>query len=141
MAMRRNWLVVLIAIGLAGLPALAAPTPSQWEKPASTLAEQIAEILGPGQAQLTIRNLSTVSTAEVPAIRRLLEQDLKAHGVEVSGTESANAIRITLSESSRDRVWVAEIVEGNETRLAMVEVPLVPARVSAAEPRDIFREG
>jgi hypothetical protein len=140
MAMIRNWLVVLIAIGSAGLTALAVPTPSQWDKPASTLAEQIAEILGPSQVQLTIRNLSTISSLEVPSIRRLLEQDLKARGVVVSGAESANAIRITLSESSRDRVWVAEIVEGNETRMAMVQVALEPARVSAVEQRIILRK-
>src|SRR6266568_1889345 len=140
MAMRRNWLVVLIAIGLAGLTALAVPAPSQWEKPASALAEQIAGILGPGQAQLTIRNLSSIPAGEVPAIRRLLEQDLKAHGVLVSGAESANAIRITLSESARERLWVAEIVEGNETRMAMVQVALESARVSAVEERIILRK-
>ena len=34
--------------------------------------------LGPGQAQLTVRNLSTIQVSEVPAIRKLLEQDLKS---------------------------------------------------------------
>src|SRR6266568_1276931 len=140
MAMRRNWLVVLIAIGLAGLTALAVPAPSQWEKPASALAEQIAGILGPGQAQLTIRNLSSIPAGEVPAIRRLLEQDLKAHGVLVSGAESANAIRITLSESARERLWVAEIVEGNETRMAMVQVALESARPQVADERIVLRK-
>jgi hypothetical protein len=118
--MKLVWLVAMVAFGLICLPANAVTSP--WEQPAASLAEEIAGILGPGQARLTIRNLSTVSTDEIPAIRRLLEQDLKAHGVLASGAESANVIRVTLSENARERLWVAEIVEGNETRVAMVTV-------------------
>lgn len=95
---------------------------SAWEKQAAALAEQIAGILGPGQAHLTMRNLSTIPIAEIPTIRSLLEQDLQMHGVLASGAESANAIRITLSENLRERLWVAEVVEGSETRVAMVRV-------------------
>jgi hypothetical protein len=105
-----------------GLTASAQPVPSPWEQPTAALAEQIAGILGPGQARLTIRNLSAVPTDEIPVIRRLLEEDLKARGVLASGAESANTIRVTLSENVRERLWVAEVVEGNETRVTMVRV-------------------
>jgi hypothetical protein len=115
--MKLCWLAAVVASGLTGLAANA--TPSQWEQPAAALAAQIAEILGPGQARLTIRNLSTVSTGEIPAIREVLEKDLKTHGVLASGAESANSIRVTLSENLRERLWVAEVSEGNETRVAM----------------------
>ena len=118
----------MVASALFGMLAIAAPAPSQWEQPASQLAEQVAGILGPGQAQLTIRNLSTLPASEIPTIRRLLEQDLKAHGVVTSGAESANLIRITLSESARERMWVAEVVEGSETRVAMVHFDLTRAQ-------------
>ncbi len=140
MAMRQIWLVAWIASVLAGLPVMATAAPGRWDQPAGALAEQIAGILGPGQAQLSIRNLSTIAAGEVPSIRRLLEQDLKGHGVLISGAESANTIRITLSESERDRVWVAEIVQGNETRVAMVEAPLEAARASAVEQRILLRK-
>ncbi len=120
--MKLIWLVLVLASGLTGLPAGAASAPGPWEQPAQTLAGQIAEILGPGQARLTIHNLSTISNDEIPAIRRLLVEDLKALGVTASGAESANQIRLTLSENQRGRVWVAEVVEGNETRVAMVEL-------------------
>jgi hypothetical protein len=112
--------VVMIAsalLGLAGNPAHAA-TP--WDRPAAALAAQAAEILGPGQAQLTIRNLSTIPPEEIPTIRVLIEQDLKSHGIQTSGVESANTIRVTLSENARQRIWVAELTEGNETRVTMV---------------------
>ncbi|HUX27744.1 MAG TPA: hypothetical protein VMV39_03115 [Terracidiphilus sp.] len=124
MAMKLNWLAATGLSVLMGLAAGAAPVAGPWDQPAATLAAQIAGILGPGQAQLTIRNLSTISTDEVPAIRQLLEQDLKAHGVNASGGESASTIRITLSEDARERLWVAEVVEGSETQVVMARVEL-----------------
>jgi hypothetical protein len=119
-------LACLIALVIGSLTNLSAqvpiPAPSPWEQPAADLAEQVAAILGPGQAHLTIRNLSSIPTDQIPSIRRQLTQDLKSHGVLASGTESANAIRVALSENARERLWVAEIVEGDETRVAMVRV-------------------
>jgi len=115
-------LIAMVASGLMGLAAQAATTPSPWEQPAAALAEQIGNLLGPGQARLTIRNLSSISTDEIPAIRRLLEQDLKARGVVASGADSANMLRVTLSENARERLWVAEVMQGSETRVAMVHV-------------------
>lgn len=120
--MKLAWLIAAVASGMMGLGSRAAAAPSQWEQPAASLAEEIAGILGPGQAHLTIRNLSTIPTEEIPAIRRLLVQDLKARGVTTAEAETANLLRITLSENVRERLWVAEIFEGNETRVAMVHV-------------------
>jgi hypothetical protein len=96
------------------------PTGTSWDQPAAALADQIAGILGPGQAHITLRNLSTISTEELPAIRRLLEQDLRAHGITPSTDEAANLLRVTLSENTRQRLWIAEVVEGNETKVVMV---------------------
>jgi len=120
--MRLAGLVAVLMSVLASLAVSAAEAQSQWEKPAAALAEQIAGILGPGQARLTMRNVSSLPEGEIPAIRQLLEQDLKAHGIAVSGAESANAIRVTLSENVRERLWVVEVMEGDETRVAMVHV-------------------
>lgn len=113
-------LLVMVAYAVTA-QATSAPA-SQWEQPAAALAEQIAAILGAGQAHLTMRNLSRIPDDQVPAIRSLLEQDLKTHGVLASGAESANSIRVTLSENFRERLWVAEVVEGEETRVVMVHV-------------------
>jgi hypothetical protein len=112
------------AMGLSVLMAMSrnAAATSPWEQPASGLAEQIAAILGPGQARLTIRNLSRIPNEDVPAIRKLLEQDLKMHGLAVSDDESANSIRVTLSENARAQLWVAELVEGNGSQVAMVQL-------------------
>jgi hypothetical protein len=120
--MKAIWLIWVVAalMGLTGVAAHAAP--GTWEQPASALADQIAAILGPGQAHLTIRNLSTISNDEIPVIRRLLTQDLKAHGVVMAGAESANTIRVTLSESARERMLVAEVGEGTQSQVAMVDL-------------------
>jgi len=121
--MKLVWLFAVVMSALTGLLAQTSnAATSPWEQPAASLADGIAGILGPGQAHLTIRNQSTISTGDIPAIRRRLEQDLKAHGVLASGAESANAIRITLSENTRERLWVAEVIEGSETRVTMVHV-------------------
>jgi hypothetical protein len=104
-----------------------------WDQPVASLADQISGILGPGQARLTVRNLSTISGDDMPVIRRLLEQDLKAHGIVTGNQESANAIRLTLSETTRERLLVGEIVEGNETRVVIVPAgaPTAPTHATA----------
>ena len=143
--MRAMRLIRAVALGLWGLAGLAAcgaqppQTSSRWAQPAADLAGQIADILGPGQAQLTIRNLSTIQANEIPAIRKLLEQDLKTHGVLVSGGEGANVVRVTLSESARERLWVAEVVEGNEAHVAMVHVDASTPAISVTDTRMVLR--
>jgi hypothetical protein len=138
-------LILAVALGLWGLAGYAAcgaqavQTPSQWSQPAAELAAQIADIVGPGQVEVTIRNISTIQASEIPSIRKLIEQDLKAHGVLASGTESANSIRITLSENARERLWVAEVMEGSETHVAMVHVDASRASVSIADARMVLR--
>jgi hypothetical protein len=123
---------LLAILGAALVRSLFAASPGAWEQPASELAEQIVAILGPGQAHLTIRNLSTLPNDEIPVIRRLLTQDLKTHGVMMAGEESANTIRVTLSESARERVLVAEVGEGTQTQVAMVNLgPIQAERLPA----------
>src|ERR1035441_5933731 len=69
MAMRLGWLISAVVCGFC-LPAGPAQPPSQWEQPAAALAEQINAILGPGQAQLTLRNISTIAPDDVAQIDR-----------------------------------------------------------------------
>lgn len=98
-----------------------AQNPGPWDQPAAALVDQIADILGPGQARFVIRNLSTIPSDSVPVIQALLERDLKAHGISLAGDDGANAIRVTLSENASERLWVAEVAEGSATQAAIVE--------------------
>lgn len=119
--------LLTITVLLAALSAVAQPS-SRWAQPAAGLADQIAALLGPGQVHLSLRNLSTIPADQLPIIQRLIEQDLKTHGITASGDESANALRITLSENARERLWIAEVIEGKETQLAMVRADRDPAQ-------------
>jgi hypothetical protein len=122
---KRMWFLVVLSAALFK-PVIAA-SPSPWEQPSAALAQQISDILGPGQARLTVENLSSIPTDETPAIRKLLEGDLKAHGVIASGAESASSVRVTLSESASERLWVAEMVEGNRAQVTMVDLGSIPS--------------
>lgn len=118
-APRTSWFLCLLLALLASKAAWAA---SPWEQPAGQLAEQVAALLGPGPAQLVVNNRSTLTPADVTGIRRLMEQDLRAHGIESSTADSANLIRVTLSENVRERLWVAEVVEGDRTHVVMAHL-------------------
>lgn len=128
-------LSLLVALLQAGLlqTSSRAQASSPWDQPATQLASQISEILGSGQAQLLLTNRSTIAAAEIAPIRHLLEQDLRQRGIAISGGDSANIIRVTLSENTRERLWVAEIVEGNRTDVTMVHVDRSPAAAPQAE--------
>jgi hypothetical protein len=116
---RSFWAVVAAFVCL--LPAARA---AKWEQPAAELSKQIAAMAGPGPARLVVRNNSSLPSGEVPAIRRLLERDLRGFGVVAGGGDSATLIRVTLSENLHGGLWVAEVVEGTETRVTMLPVGL-----------------
>ena len=119
------WAVVAL---MCVLPAARA---ANWEQPSADLAKQIAALAGPGPAKLILRNDSSLASAEIPVIRRLLERDLRGFGVVTGGSESATLIRITLSENLRGGLWVAEVVEGTETRVTMLQVSMETVGPSA----------
>ena len=127
----------LFLLTLAASDAASASTP--WDVPAAQLAEQIATLLGPGQAQLDLTNRSAIPPSEIPAIRKSLEDALRSHGVRPADAGSANSIHITLSENARERLWVAQIVEGNETQVTMVRMEGRATPAASAESRVVLQ--
>jgi hypothetical protein len=130
--------VVLAALLFCLLPAplpSQARAPGEWDQPAGDLARQVAALTGPGPARLVIRNDSSIATTEIPAIRLLLERDLRSFGVIAGSNDSATTIRVTLSQNTQGGLWVAEVLEGTESRVAMVPAVLgefTPSSASAA---------
>jgi hypothetical protein len=123
--MRLSRLVRAVAAILAFLVVCgAASAQSRWQQPASDLAAQIAAILGHNTARLMIRNLSSLPVDEIPVIRKDLEADLRAHGVAANSAPNDIIVRVTLSESARGFTWVAEVIQGNETQIAVVDLPV-----------------
>ncbi len=130
----------LVALGLMGLMSVAAgAAPASWDQPAAALAAQISDLLGPGRAYLIFQNLSSIPNDQLPAIRRFIEQDLEARGVVPAGADSATTVRVTLSESASERLWVAEAIEGDETRVAMVDAGPVSEPHTPAAPALMLR--
>jgi hypothetical protein len=119
--------VFLFAIAAHGADA------GRWNEPAAELARKIADALGPASARLTIQSLSSIPSESLPAIRRLLEDGLKADGIAITNGESANLLRVTLSENARGGLWIAEVVQGNQTRVVMVTANGAPASSPAAK--------
>lgn len=94
-----------------------------WADPARELAKKIAVIAAPRQnLTLTVRNISSLSDSEVAAVREALEAALRIAGLGVAGkSNTALALRITLSENLQGLLWVVEVQEG-ETREVAITV-------------------
>jgi hypothetical protein len=102
--------------------------PSPWQSPCADLARQIAALTGPGTINLKIESRSTLTSDDITVIRRLLERELRSAGV-VSRAKSADSeVRVTLSQNENGLLWVAEVQEGSETKVAMLPIPGATAR-------------
>lgn len=112
---------------------------ANWQQPAADLARQIAALTGPGPVLLTVQNRSSLSPAQIPTIRRLMERELRSVGVIPAGSGSATIVRITLSQNDQGGLWVAEVQEGTETRLTMLPVQLDTEAVSTIASRLILQ--
>jgi len=98
---------------------------ADWRTPETQLAGKIAAGTGPGVIAIEINNRSSISSADVEAIRRALIGDLASSGIRVWDPDQAAAVvKITLSESLQNYVWVAEIQQGtSEPSLIMISAP------------------
>ena len=100
---------------------VSAQASSSWDNPSDELAKQIAAIAGPGPAKLILKNHSSIPADQVPAIRRTLERDLRSYGVIASSSaEVASVIRVTLSQNLQHELWIAEVQQGTQVKVAMV---------------------
>ncbi|MBZ5509759.1 MAG: hypothetical protein LAN70_01175 [Acidobacteriia bacterium] len=120
-------LCVLAALALA----FCLPAAAQWTEPSAQLARDIAAITGPGTVTLTVHNVSSLTADYIPVIKRDLQNDLRSAGVRVVGANAAADIKLTLSENAQGYVWVAEVHQANETKVAMVTAPRSQASVPA----------
>jgi hypothetical protein len=110
---------------------------ADWRRPESQLAEKIAAITGPGVVALELNNRSSLGATEVEVIRRGLSDALSNSGVRISQPDQAAAtVRVTLSESLQNYVWVAEIQQG--TNAASVAIIDTPRPDSAVNPQPAF---
>lgn len=96
-----------------------------WTPPVSALAQKIVAKAGPGATvTLTVKNISSLSSANVTAIRAQFESELRSRGVRIVDAEQSIAdVRVTLSENVEGYVWIAEIRQGDAVDTAFTALP------------------
>jgi hypothetical protein len=106
---------------------------ADWRQPISQLATQITAATGPGVVALEINNRSSISSAEIEDIRRELTSALATSGVRVWQPDQAAAnIKLTLSETVQDYVWVAQVQSGtSDAKVILVSTPRPDSAPSA----------
>ncbi len=128
---RRLTMRLSVCLWLALAGAAWGQAADSWTAPATELARQIAALTGPGAISLSVRNDSSIAASEVPVIRQKLQAALGALGVTIRNQTAADAtttVQVTLSQTAQQGLWVAEVQQGPETRVAMVTaVNPVPA--------------
>jgi hypothetical protein len=92
--------------------------PAKWNDAVKTLAGKIAAALKPSRAiSLSVKNISSLSAADVDAIRSELESELRSRAMKV-GTSHAD-VEVTLSENAEGYVWVA-ILRVEDEQVVMI---------------------
>jgi hypothetical protein len=110
-----SWLLLFTGMAFA----------SDWQAPASQLAQRIAGITGPGAVAVGVINRSSLSPSDADDVRRKLLSELAAFGVQSAASDQAAAtVQVSLSENLHGYLWVAEIHQGtSEPVIVMVTVP------------------
>jgi hypothetical protein len=112
----------LLFLTIALLCSSLAQASNTWDAPASDLARQIAALTGPGTITLTITNRSALSNDDASVIQRAIERELHSAGITIRTKEADSNVRITLSQNLQGWLWVAEVQEGAEVKVAMLPV-------------------
>ena len=110
---------------------------ADWHQLTDQLSTKITAVTGPGVVSLEITNRSSVSAADVEQIRSALKSALTSAGTKIWQPDQASAtIRVTLSETLQNYVWVAEIQQAaGEHALLIVSAPRPGSSVAGQNSR------
>ncbi len=120
--LRRVALLHLTSFALLLLPSFSfAAQGEEGTAPAQTLAKRISEKLrGATAVVLSIQNLSSLPAGDFGRARGDLEMELRKQGLRLGANEpEAAQINLTLAETARGYLWVAEILRGDERDVLM----------------------
>lgn len=119
---------MVVALLVLGVPCVCRA--DALDDAARELAGKITTTIAPGEAVvLNIRNLSSLTAAEVAAVRHALEAELQSRALGLVQESAPHIeIRVTLSENFEGYLWVAEFARGETPVVAMVAL----ARLAAA---------
>ena len=104
----------------AGQNATQAAMPAEWNDGVKALAEKIVAAVKPSRTvSLEVKNISSLGSSEVEAVRLALEQELTSRGLRLGG---GTAVEVTLSENVEGCVWVAKIGKNDTSQIELVQV-------------------
>jgi hypothetical protein len=128
--LRHRFLGLTLLLTIAATCAQAA---GRFDDSVAELAQKLSALAGPGTATLELHNASSLAEDQVAAIGLALERQLRSAGVQLRPAhDGATDIRVTFSENQRGWLWIAEIRQGTENRVAMIELPGARATSSPA---------
>ena len=104
---------------------------NNWDPSAAEFARQIAALTGPGTITLTVTNRSALSADDATAIRHAIERELRAAGISIRAKDADSDVRVSLSQNQQGWLWVAEVQEGSELKVAMLPIPAATSASSA----------
>jgi hypothetical protein len=111
-----------------------------WRTPEERLARKIVAVTGPGTVALDTVNRSSLTRADVEAIRSGLLAELATLGVRPAGADQAAAtIQITFSENLQSFVWVAEIQLGNNEKSVVMVTAAKPNQAAVSQPAAVLQ--
>jgi hypothetical protein len=118
------------------------PAPTQksaLDAPARELVRRIAASLPVGtRVTIEVRNQSSLSEDDASALRATMAGELSARGLRTAGEGSAAAsVTVTLSENVQGYVWVAQILDGDDSAVLLQSVPRENAVAAAPESKKI----
>src|SRR5512142_2843379 len=93
---------------LVCLAAYAAPATAKWDAPTFELARKIFALSGSGPASFNFQNTSSLPPDAAHAIRRSIQDGLRASGVQFRDA-APTSIKVILSENIRGYLWLAEV--------------------------------
>src|SRR5437868_6200417 len=94
------------------------------DSPVRDLADKILGRLQSRRAVLLEVKSNTGDAADAADVRRALESQLRAQGVQFAiAAQATDEVRVTLATSATEQVWVAEIGHGDQREIAIVTRP------------------
>jgi hypothetical protein len=110
--------------------------PAQNPPPAAArFARQILAAIGPHPGlRMTFENRSSLGVVEATALRRAIEEALRSAGANLnSSAQSPIDVYVTLSQSWRNLLLIAEIQQPSGEKVVMVPLPHPPLESAAAD--------
>jgi len=116
--------VILVFVGVSARAQTTTQLPSDWTNALGSLADKIAAVTKRGESlSLEVKNISSLSAADVDALHDVLVTDLARRNRHITKESSADAtLQVTFSESVDGYVWIAEIPDGVKENVVMVSV-------------------